>query len=531
MLSRNEIPVIDLFAGPGGLCEGFSSIVDKKGARRFAVKISIEKDPIAHRTLMLRALFRKFPKGKVPQAYYDYARGIITRKQFYEHPDIKEAAQEAAKEARLAELGKTPHEEIDGWIREALGDNKDWVLIGGPPCQAYSLAGRSKMRGRDPKAFELDKRHFLYTEYLRIIQEFEPAVFVMENVKGMLNSKHGGSPIFDRILADLRQPKDGLTYEVRSLVVAGEALEPKDYVIEADDYGVPQSRHRVILFGIRSDVASATKALKTNPNSFLMEKVEAKIGVNEALAGLPALRSKLSKEDDSHEAWLRTLRDGPKGLKTWRSPIRTNIEALMTSSTKKALAHVSSGATFIPMKSMDTGPMPDELKNWLIDPRIGGVLQHEARGHMRSDLQRYLFASCFAKLAGYSPKLQAFPPKLLPNHDNLKSNHKNEDDIAEGGEGKSIPFSDRFRVQIGAEPATTVVAHIKKDGHYYIHPDPSQCRSLTVREAARLQTFPDNYFFEGNRTEQYGQIGNAVPPLLANKIAKTVLKFLTSPRS
>lgn len=529
MLSRSEIPVIDLFAGPGGLCEGFSSIVDKKGARRFAVKVSIEKDPIAHRTLMLRALFRKFPKGKVPQAYYDYARGIIKREQFYEHPDINEAAQEAAKEARLAELGKTPHEEIDGWIREALGDNKDWVLIGGPPCQAYSLAGRSKMRGKDPKAFELDKRHFLYTEYLRIIQEFEPAVFVMENVKGMLNSKHGGSPIFDRILADLRQPKDGLTYEVRSLVVAGEKLEPKDYVIEADDYGIPQSRHRVILFGIRSDVAEATQDLKVHPHWFLMKKSSAKVGVNDALAGLPALRSKLSKEPDSHEAWLKALRDAPQGLKKWRSPIRMRIETLMASSKKKALAHVSSGAAFMPLKNMTTGSMPDELRKWFIDPRLGGVLQHESRSHMRTDLQRYLFASCFAKVAGYSPTLRAYPPRLLPDHDNVKPD-EDSDEATDEGENKPIPFADRFRVQIGGEPSTTVVAHIKKDGHYYIHPDPSQCRSLTVREAARLQTFPDNYFFEGNRTEQYGQIGNAVPPLLANKIAKAVLKFLTSPR-
>ncbi len=530
MLSRSEIPVIDLFAGPGGLCEGFSSVVDRRGERRFAVKVSIEKDPVAHRTLMLRALFRKFPKGGVPQAYYDYVRGITKREQFYEHPDIKEAAQEAAKEARLAELGKTSHEEIDSWIREALGDNKDWVLIGGPPCQAYSLAGRSKMRGKDPKAFELDKRHFLYTEYLRIIQEFEPAVFVMENVKGMLNSKHGGSPIFDRILADLRKPRNGLSYEVRSLVVAGDELKPRDYVIEADDYGVPQSRHRVILFGIRSDVAEATQALEAHPRWFLMKKSSTKVNVNDALAGLPTLRSKLSKEPDSHEAWLTALSDATRGLKTWRAPIRTRIEILMASSKKKALAHASSGAAFTPMKTMKTGSMSQELRKWFIDPRLGGVLQHESRSHMRSDLQRYLFASSFAKLTGYSPRLQAYPPRLLPAHGNVKPDE--DADVAENdGEGKTIPFSDRFRVQVGCEPSTTVVAHIKKDGHYYIHPDPSQCRSLTVREAARLQTFPDNYFFEGNRTEQYGQIGNAVPPLLAHKIAKTVLKFLASPRA
>lgn len=107
---------------------------------------------------------------------------------------------------------------------EALGDRTDWVLIGGPPCQAYSLAGRSRLSGMDRKEFENDKRHFLYTEYLRIIQQFEPSVFVMENVKGMLNSTHGGSLIFERILADLKNPKNNASYDVRSFVVEGDVL-------------------------------------------------------------------------------------------------------------------------------------------------------------------------------------------------------------------------------------------------------------------------------------------------------------------
>lgn len=135
---------------------------------------------------------------------------------------------------------------------------------------------------------------------------------------------------------------------------------------------------------------------------------------------------------------------------------------------------------------------------------------------MRSDLHRYLFASSFAKEYGYSPKIQNFPPEFLPAHVNVSS--------------ESVPFSDRFKVQMGGRPSTTVVAHIAKDGHYYIHHDPSQCRSLTVREAARLQTFPDNYFFEGNRTQQYTQIGNAVPPLLARKIAALVSDLIEAYR-
>jgi DNA (cytosine-5)-methyltransferase 1 len=135
---------------------------------------------------------------------------------------------------------------------------------------------------------------------------------------------------------------------------------------------------------------------------------------------------------------------------------------------------------------------------------------------MASDLARYLFSACFAQAQGYSPRLDVFPPKLLPDHGNVST----------GSDDEPIPFKDRFRVQCKNDPATTVVAHIAKDGHYYIHYDPSQCRSLTVREAARLQTFPDNYFFAGNRTEQYTQVGNAVPPLLAHKLAKVVRGLL-----
>lgn len=511
---HSKIPVIDLFAGPGGLCEGFSSIRDEREAPRFEVKVSIEKDPVAHRTLMLRALFRKFPKGNAPDAYYDYVRGTITREQFWAHPDIKDAAEKAAHEARCAELGLTPVETVNAWIKEGIGNASDWVLIGGPPCQAYSTAGRSRLRGKDPEAFEKDKRHFLYTEYLRIIQEFSPSVFVMENVKGMLSSKQGGSKIFERILADLTSPRDGLSYQIRSLVVHGDNLDPHDYVIETDHYGIPQSRHRVILFGIRSDVAENTPALIERPQKFLLRPIAAKTSVNTALSGLPALRSRLSKEPDSHEAWLEALTVARKSLVYWRADVRPAVETRMEHALERAKKLTSSGSTFIPMTVTPSSMMPKELRSWYLDARLGGVLQHETRSHMRSDLHRYLFAASYAKETGIAPSLYDFPPKLLPNHENV--------------DDENIPFADRFRVQIGGEPSSTVVAHIKKDGHYYIHPDPSQCRSLTVREAARLQTFPDNYFFEGNRTEQYGQIGNAVPPLLARKIAKVIYKFLAS---
>jgi len=141
---------------------------------------------------------------------------------------------------------------------------------------------------------------------------------------------------------------------------------------------------------------------------------------------------------------------------------------------------------------------------------MGGVCNHATRAHIPGDLQRYLYASCYAKAFGRSPTLGDFPVELLPNHENARN-------ALDGG-----LFADRFRVQLRNRPATTVTSHISKDGHYYIHYDPTQCRSLTVREAARIQTFPDNYFFCGPRTAQYAQVGNAVPPLLAVKVAEIV---------
>ena len=516
MTNQKPVPVIDLFAGPGGLGEGFSSLTDTGGTPKFSLRVSIEKDFHAHQTLSLRSMFRHFAKGKAPDCYYDYLRKKISRESLFSHPDAKDAGQEALNEARLAELGKTAHDEIDSWIAAALGDECHWVLIGGPPCQAYSLAGRSRRTKEDQEKFESDEKHFLYKEYLRIIRRFKPAVFVMENVKGMLSSTHGGSGIFERIMADLSSPGDGLDYVIRSFVASGneDQLSPMDFVIESEKFGIPQCRHRVVLFGIRSDIASGTPELSVHPERFTMPSFPVPVSVSEALSGLPKLRSCLSRkspEPDSHEAWMRVLRSTKSALGPWHGLESAEFSANLATALDEASSISSPGSHFIPWKSTFSS-MTGRLHAWYFDEKLGGDIQHDTRSHMPSDLQRYLFASCYAKTFGVSPKVTQFPRNLLPNHENASD--------------EAPPFADRFRVQLANHPSSTVVAHIAKDGHYFIHPDPAQCRSLTVREAARLQTFPDNYFFEGNRTQQYTQVGNAVPPLLARKIAIVVADFI-----
>ena len=373
------------------------------------------------------------------------------------------------------------------------------------------MAGRSRLRPVDAEKFEKDEKHFLYKEYLRIIKRFRPAVFVMENVKGILSSTHGGSKIFSRILDDLSEPSPDLRYKIHSLVDDTSEVEkrPIDYVIRSEQYGVPQARHRVILLGVREDfVGSRPMILSPNP---------VQVSVNDVIHDLPPLRSRLSKEDDSAAAWNGALAQLGNQLSKLKKTNPAHLEAIIKA-IGIAEGRTTTGSRFL--ASISAKPPQQEadtLANWYRDCRLAGVLQHEARGHMRTDLHRYLFASSYAAVFSQSPNLKTFPRFLLPNHRNA--------------EDEDAPFLDRFRVQCRDHPSTTVVSHIAKDGHYYIHPDPSQCRSLTVREAARLQTFPDNYFFEGNRTQQYHQVGNAVPPWLARQIGQIVLGIFQNPRS
>jgi len=191
MKKDRQYPVVDLFAGPGGLGEGFASYSDGSNKSRFHSLVSIECDLFSHKTLLLRHFFRLFPTGEIPEAYYDYLQGSIGIEDLYRQYNIQyHKARESA--LRIA-LGKGTHDYIQEVISGRLAGRRKWVLIGGPPCQAYSLAGRSRMMG-DP-GFESDERHFLYREYLKIIIDHHPPVFVMENVKGLLSARVGDQRI------------------------------------------------------------------------------------------------------------------------------------------------------------------------------------------------------------------------------------------------------------------------------------------------------------------------------------------------
>ncbi|WPP01161.1 DNA cytosine methyltransferase [Pseudomonas sp. HR96] len=512
---EHAIQIVDLFAGPGGLGEGFSSSGE---GRRFDIIVSAEMDPVARKTLKLRAFYRllkrEFPEGL--QDYYRYFNGEAPEPytdataKFWHYADL---------EARQITLGSLEGDrELNHLIKERLNsDGRPWVLIGGPPCQAYSIVGRARNQSKLGYIPENDHRHFLYKDYLRIIKDYRPTVFVMENVKGILSSKVAGKGIFSQILNDLVDPtkaldniEGGQKYKICSIVSEEsfspsdciDKINPKSFIIEAEKYGIPQARHRVILLGIALDEQGNV------PSHDLLTQVEP-VSVSQAIGSLPKVRSKLSRSYDPYDAWYRTVADEVDDLLNHAqlengrmvAPLRATREALfdapLTSGADRVQKNLGEGYTGIP-----------SLDAWYQDSNIKCWLSHDSRSHMRSDLRRYAFASTFAKHYKYSPKghLEFSLPGLAPAHKNWES-------------GK---FSDRFRVQLAWLPATTITSHISKDGHYFIHYDPAQCRSLTVREAARLQTFPDNYYFEGNRTQQFHQVGNAVPPLLANKIAEVV---------
>ena len=525
---KQKTKVIDLFAGPGGLGEGFSSLKND-----FTIAISIEKDKSAHKTLLLRAFIRQFRTP--PKEYYQFLKGELGESPediLFEIPKYKKQFEAAQKEAQCLTLGED-NTKIKRAIDEAVGLD-DCIIIGGPPCQAYSLAGRAKNANTKNYSAEADHRNFLYIEYMKKIARYQPKIFVMENVKGMLSAKVNQKPIFKQILNDLESPnystntppqkgRKKFKYKIFSFsnipkssdLFGASELSPNDFIIKSELYNIPQNRHRVILFGIREDQVEFW-----SENCILEKNTENMISVKDVISDLPKIRSGLSKEENSEKNWKDNLTSQSKSLikELSKTKERSDLsEFLHTQILAFKPFKNSMGANRGLIKNKALKLNKIELENWYHDKKLGTyITNHQSRGHIKEDILRYFFVSSWAKLeyqknkTSVSPKASDFPSSLKPNHKNFDS-------------GK---FVDRFRVQKENLPANTITSHISKDGHHFIHPDPLQARSLTVREAARIQTFPDNYYFVGTRTEQYVQVGNAVPPYLASQIAKLVTHML-----
>lgn len=566
--SLNPTPVVDVFAGAGGLSEGFAACPDR-AAPNFRIALAIEKDAAAVRTLRLRAFYHAFAPEHVPEDYYRLLQGKSVPDQLRAYLKGDVSLIELLKgynnifpiEPGIVwhkELSDTPEleQELDERINAAISGRDDWVLVGGPPCQPFSIVGRSKQKSLVGYQLETDNRHKLYREYLRIIVRHWPAVFVMENVRGILSAEVNGEKIFPQILNDLSDPEHAFrdtlqpsekrfTYRVWPLEASASKIKdlfglngnPDDYLIESEKHGIPQMRHRVILLGIRSDIDIDPKSLRTRPGP---EPTVASV-----IDGLPQLRSGIARTPDSRDQWQQIVemaepqdalaRLTPEDMDdvvdsdaqwlailesarqhTWFDELQESGQQDVIAEIHKALDKLKApragrGKECIPAKSRWSRKHHDPvLKDWIDDPRMDFVCNHATRGHMPTDHHRYLFAAAFAAARGVSPRLRDFPKSLLPEHRNVSRSMTNDN------------FADRFRVQVAGQPATTVLSHLSRDGHYFIHPDPSQARSLSVREVARLQTFPDNYLFFGTRSEQYTQIGNAVPPLLSFQIAEVV---------
>ena len=306
--------IVDLFAGPGGLGEGFSAFQDQSGSYPFSIEVSIEKDSAAHATLRLRSFLRKFGDSP-PAEYHEFLNGRQHEPPWSSlYPEQWEAAEY---EACCMELGE---ESTNRFLRSRIADIRKkcgdrTVLIGGPPCQAYSLVGRSRNAGIADYLPHKDGRNFLYQKYVDVLCQLEPAAFVMENVTGMLSSAIKGDLIFQRVMADLRSAAGSDNYRLLALAPDDQGANgdkepvPRDFVVRMEDHGIPQARHRVIIVGLRQDFANNL------PDDLLprLTRYELPITVDDVIGAMPRLRSGLSKHD-TYGAWRDAVLDAAKIL-------------------------------------------------------------------------------------------------------------------------------------------------------------------------------------------------------------------------
>lgn len=412
--------VLDLFSGAGGLSEGFWRV----GAE-FAAHV--EADSYACDTLRTRTAYWNLKKSGKIKTYYKYLLHEINRDELWAEANLEQFA-----EVINERISSDSYDSIVNQIYKNLKSKqlgKVDILIGGPPCQAYSNIGRSFMGSK----VDGDHRNFLYQYYVKFLHEFKPKYFVFENVPGLKTA--GGGKYYEQLMEALRE----------------EYFVPEPIIHNAYDCGVLQSRKRFIIVGRRKEEGV------TFNEPFTIDPIHYKAIVNDILKDLPLLEP--GKENNGKGAYI-----------------------------SKPSAYLS-----------DTK---------LRDKEFDILTQHIARPHNDNDRQIYKIA---ADLWKYEQKTLRYSdlPKRLATHKNTKS------------------FLDRFKVlKPDVNCSHTMIAHIAKDGHYYIHPDESQRRSLSVREAARIQSFPDDFYFEGPRTAVLTQIGNAVPPLMAEQIAKKIKQLL-----
>ncbi|HUH34422.1 MAG TPA: DNA cytosine methyltransferase [Moheibacter sp.] len=405
-----ELNYIDLFAGAGGLSEGFV----RAG---FTPIAHVEMNKDACDTIKTRTAYHWLKENNREKEYYDYLKSDVRDKEKL----WDELPVNLIKSVINNEISKETLPDIFNRIDTELEGRKVDLIIGGPPCQAYSIAGRA----RDPNGMKKDQRNFLYKYYVKFLDKYQPKMFVFENVPGILSASNGKhlKDIFDAV------QKAGYDYGYK--------------ILNSKNFNVLQDRKRVIIIGWK-------KELNLSYPEF--EEVETKYEV---------LKDLFSD--------LKPLQNG-KG-------------------TLNAVKYLKQRTNY--------------LKEAKIRNDFDIVTQHIARPNNENDLEIYRIAVDEWNKKGKRLNYAKLPERLI-KHKNTKS------------------FTNRFQVVNGTGICHTVVAHIAMDGHYYIHPDKKQNRSISVREAARIQSFPDDYFFEGSRTSIFKQIGNAVPPLMAEKIANKI---------